>query len=473
MKFTCRELGRQGGGFTNPARTANGADVERYAYDRAGNMVRKSIRIRSGAVRSGSATNHHESPRTGIRDDSCQFVDDSEYVTTTYAFDGANQLVSSTCDGVTTRYAYDAAGRLVSEGEKTYRYGYLDKVLSVTDGNRSCAYAYHVDGQLARADYGDGRSEGFAWDGLALVRRGGEQLLNEPHAGGGSPVLSSSGTAYFSDILGTTLGEKGRGRRYAAARQTAFGAGDAAYFTGKPQIPGLGRVFLYRNYRADLAKWQTADPLGYPDGWNQLAYCGNEVTRVVDLFGAMAYDPAGLTSNELDELNRALSIYSIGGVTVGGLFDGRPLTRSFFFRYIWKLGDQELAYSEISGEKVLQEKIRAVVRNVKNGKYDSGGFSIAGSAWASMDLSGSLGGVYVSYWVEDILISDGGMSQLINFSINDPYDFHDKGVNANLPGLSALWGGGDEVYDVWLMQLAARGNAKVFNTHIAWRVMVE
>ena len=30
-----------------------------------------------------------------------------------------------------------------------------------------------------------------------------------------------------------------------------------------------------RNYRAGLAKWQTADPMGYPDGWNQLAYCGN------------------------------------------------------------------------------------------------------------------------------------------------------------------------------------------------------
>ena len=277
----------------------NGVDVERYAYDRAGNMVRKSIRIRSGAARSGSATNPHESPRTGIRDDSCQFVDDSEYVTTTYAFDGANQLVSSTCDGVTTRYAYDAAGRLVKEGEKTYRYGYLDKVLSVTDGKRSYAYAYHVDGQLARADYGDGRSEGFAWDGLALVRRGDEGFVNEPHVGGGNPVVSSRGATYFNDALGTTVGvregrgasRKGAKRRYTAAALTAFGVaalapqGQQTFFTGKPQVEGLGRVFLYRNYRADLAKWQTADPLGYPDGWNQLAYCGNEVTRLIDFLG--------------------------------------------------------------------------------------------------------------------------------------------------------------------------------------------
>ena len=126
-------------------------------------------------------------------------------------------------------------------------------------------------------------------DGLALVRRGGESLLNEPHAGGGSPVLSSSGTAYFSDILGTTLGEKGRGRGYAAARQTAFGEGDAAYFTGKPAVAGLGRAFLLRNYRPDLAKWQIADPLGYPDGWNQLAYCGNEVIDAVDIEGCWKF----------------------------------------------------------------------------------------------------------------------------------------------------------------------------------------
>ena len=82
-------------------------------------------------------------------------------------------FVSSTTDGVTTKYAYDAAGRLVKEGSKTYRYGYLDKVLSVTDGKIKYTYTYHVDGQLARATYVTGGSqslatetEDFLWDGL-------------------------------------------------------------------------------------------------------------------------------------------------------------------------------------------------------------------------------------------------------------------------------------------------------------------
>ena len=56
--------------------------------------------------------------------------------TTTFTFDAANQLVSSTTDGVTTFYSYDAAGRLVTEGNKTYRYGYLDKVMSVSEGDK-------------------------------------------------------------------------------------------------------------------------------------------------------------------------------------------------------------------------------------------------------------------------------------------------------------------------------------------------
>mgnify|MGYP004655861245 CR=1 FL=1 len=225
------------------------------------------------------------------------------------------------------RYAYDRAGRLVREGNRTYRYGYLDKVLSVTDGKRSYRYAYHVDGQLARADYGeDGRagvgeggragsplpagSEAFLWDGLALVRRGGEDFVNEPHAGGGSPVASSKGAVYFNDLLGTTVGvREGRGPlrakqgdkapRYTAAALTAFGeplpgqgAGapsSGAFFTGKPSVPGLGYAFLLRSYRPDLAKWQTADPFGYPDGWNRLAYCNNGVTSAVDWLGGKTF----------------------------------------------------------------------------------------------------------------------------------------------------------------------------------------
>ena len=242
---------------------ADGNAVERYVYDKAGNMLKKTV---------GGKT-------------------------TTFTFDAANQLVSSTTDGVTTRYTYDAAGRLVKEGNKTYTYGYLDKVMSVSDGKQKLTYDYHADGQIASANYGNGKIEEFLWDGLALIHRGGEHFINEPHVGGGNPVVSSKDKSYFNDMLGTTVGFKTNGK-YSPAALSAFGEDltvhsptptqNSNFFTGKPFVEGLGHAFLMRNYRAGLAKWQTADPMGYPDGWNQLAYCRNWVTSAVDFLGAFS-----------------------------------------------------------------------------------------------------------------------------------------------------------------------------------------
>jgi len=59
-----------------------------------------------------------------------------------------------------------------------------------------------------------------------------------------------------------------------------------ALFTGKPHVDGLGYAFLFRNYRPGLGKWMTADPLGYPDGWNRLAYGNNSVLDGFDCLGA-------------------------------------------------------------------------------------------------------------------------------------------------------------------------------------------
>ena len=171
-------------------------------------------------------------------------------------------------------------------------------------------FTYHADGQLASATVGSAlradrgatplsETETFLWDGLALIQRGDEQFINEPHVGGGNPVASSKGTSYFNDALGTTVGSKSNGK-YSAAALSAFGEDltvhsptptqNSNFFTGKPFVEGLGHAFWMRNYRAGLAKWQTADPMGYPDGWNQLAYCGNGVTSGVDLWGCFTPD---------------------------------------------------------------------------------------------------------------------------------------------------------------------------------------
>ena len=121
---------------------------------------------------------------------------------------------------------------------------------------------------------------------------------------GGNPILADDGTAYFNDMLGTSLAAVGNGNAEAFSL-TAFGdtiprnaeSGESArspfpisrspFYTGKPNVPGLGYAFFFRNYRASLGKWQTSDPIGYPDGWNQLAYCGNGAASAVDLWGCL------------------------------------------------------------------------------------------------------------------------------------------------------------------------------------------
>ena len=94
---------------------------------------------------------------------------------------------------------------------------------------------------------------------------------------GGNPILAGN-KVLFNDMLGSTLGVKD-GENVDSIKRTAFGETESAskdqFFTGKPNVGELGYSFLFRNYRADNGKWQTADPMGYPDGLNNLAYCNN------------------------------------------------------------------------------------------------------------------------------------------------------------------------------------------------------
>ncbi len=236
---------------------AAGAAVEQYTYDPAGNILKKYI---SGEI-------------------------------TTYTYDKSNQLVSSTNNGKTTTFEYDAAGRMIKEGAKSYQYGWLDKVMSITQNKKiTNSYSYSMNGQIASANI-SGEKENFLWDGLALIKRGTTEYVYEPAVTGGNPILAN-GKAMFNDILGNILGVLGEKDKFTTIRRDAFGktlenkAGSQYnMFTGKPQIGGLGYAFLFRNYRSDLGKWQTQDPLGYPDGWNNFAYGNNAVTSGVDYQG--------------------------------------------------------------------------------------------------------------------------------------------------------------------------------------------
>ena len=186
--------------------------------------------------------------------------------------------------------------RLAKDKNTSHIYILSDKLVSVTEaGKVSANFDYHPDGQIASVTYADGRRENYLWDGLALIHRNGTDILNEPAITGGNPVLSGD-KVLFNDLLGNTLGVKDQSS-YQPIRMTAFGESDNAdaFFTGKPLVGELGYTFLFRNYRPEQGKWQTADPLGYPDGWNNLAYVRNRVLQSMDPLGLCDWvSPDGL-----------------------------------------------------------------------------------------------------------------------------------------------------------------------------------
>ena len=263
-----------------------------------------------------------------------------------------------------TNYAYDAAGRMIKEGNKTYEYGWLDKVLKVTENGKTLAdFEYHNNGQIAKAIRPD-KTENFLWDGLALVKRDDTKFINEPHAGGGNPVLAiqdvdvDKSKAIFTDMLGTSLGSTVEDQ-YNNISKTSFGADTtdtSAFFTGKPYVNELGYTFLLRNYRADTGKWLSQDLIGYPDGWNNFSYCENSITYSIDLLGAAGINLLAKPGGNATPSEKG--IYDGGNVLVND-------NTGF---YVIAHGDPKGISSTVSGDYM---ELDAIVDAIKNApKYD-------------------------------------------------------------------------------------------------------
>ena len=97
-------------------------------------------------------------------------------------------------------------------------------------------------------------------------------------ASGSFAANTSKDTYYVNDHLATTVATSDAAGEIAQIESDAFGtqAGVVAKdsrFTGKPYDADMGAyVFPFRNYRSDEARWISADPSGFPDGVNGVAY---------------------------------------------------------------------------------------------------------------------------------------------------------------------------------------------------------
>jgi RHS repeat-associated protein len=206
------------------------------------------------------------------------------------SFDYEGNAIKSNSLGTT--YLKDEAGRLQGEScsgqtEKKISYQFGDKVTRFEKDGNTTEFYYNAEGQLVGKKT-TGQTEEFAWDGLGLVLRNGQTFANEEHLAGGIPAIAND-EVMVSDHLGSTLSVGGE-----VFESTAFGEGlEDARFTGKPFVSELESfVFKCRNYSTRESCWTTSDPIGFPDGINNLAYVGGDPLS--------RFDPLGTTQMECE-----------------------------------------------------------------------------------------------------------------------------------------------------------------------------
>lgn len=264
---------------------ASGFGDEKYIYDASGNMVEKHI---------------------------------GELVTS-YDYSG-NQLTGSDGDSGMKQYQYDASGRLIGEKKqgiptRKMEYQYLDKVTEVQNGDKTTELFYNAEGQLVGTNT-TGNAETFAWDGLAMVKRGEQIYINEEHGVGGVPAIVGNEVA-VTDMIGSSL-SVGDG----PLESTAFGEGlTTGLFTGKPFIEDLdGFLFNFRIYSANTARWASSDPSGFPDGTNNVTYVGGDPLSEIDPLGLRKKVPMySMSVGSLTQLNFS---YGYTATYNKGTYDG-------------------------------------------------------------------------------------------------------------------------------------------------------
>ena len=237
-----------------------------------------------------------------------------------YTYNVGNELTQAVSSQTgTTTYAYDSWGRLttITQGAQsaTLGWAYQDRLKSYTTtitGETSVNYTYSGDGRRTGVDnsiYGQGpktwtydtrwgvRSQNYtntpANSSWYILEPNGTVLAEAPATG-----VVTSMKYYFRDHLGSTRST----RREDTTKSVSF---EYEPYGKVYASSGLGQLFTqdrftgheydyetnmywapYRNYRPDMLRWISRDPLGMVDGPNVCGYVKGRPTRSTDSMGA-------------------------------------------------------------------------------------------------------------------------------------------------------------------------------------------
>ena len=198
----------------------------------------------------------------------------------------------------TYHYEYDRQGNTLSDGENTYRYDSLNRIVEVKTKNGDIQ-KNHYDGEGLRAELEEnGRLVAFIFDGDKVVSEKTDN--NTIRYIRGYELISSDSAAaktyyhYASDELGsTTHVTDENGNVYNYYEYDAFGnfltkaenVPNRFCFTGEQYDPLTSQYYLRaRFYTPAIGRFLNEDTY-YGDGLNLYAYCHNNPVIYVDPSG--------------------------------------------------------------------------------------------------------------------------------------------------------------------------------------------
>jgi RHS repeat-associated protein len=183
-------------------------------------------------------------------------------VSTTYTYDAAYRLLSTTAGGDTTNFTWDNNGNMLTKGSLTFTWDPANRMVGLTNGATIASYHYNGDGVRVSRTV-NGLTTTYLQDqstGIPVVLREVTSGEITEYIYGSDLIQSNNGslfTYYHTDGLGSTrLLSNGIGIVTDQYSYDAFGSsrvhtGSSAQiytFTGEQEDPETGLIFLRARY---------------------------------------------------------------------------------------------------------------------------------------------------------------------------------------------------------------------------------
>ncbi|GAQ55183.1 tRNA3(Ser-specific nuclease WapA precursor [Streptomyces acidiscabies] len=330
----------------SPVRSGTTAPPTSYGYDANGRLLSEcTAPSGSTGCPTGSSKNTYTYDKVGNRLTKAASTS-AATTSTSYAYDAADELTSSTTGSTTTPYKYNADGAQTTAGANTFAYNAAGQLTTATVGSHAYAYTYDATGNRTTTRTDGTLSRITHWD----VNNPLPQVSDETNGSGtliadyrydplGEPELlhTSAGNFYdHHDLSGSvtdltsaagvdqyTYAYDAYGTTKTTALTTSAPANPFAY-TGQYQDPAgtaLGYQLRARTYDPSTGRFTSTDPAGSSlaePAISAYAYADDDPTTLTDPSGAC---PACVSA-------------AVGGI-VGGVFGGISYTLSHQNDFSW------------------------------------------------------------------------------------------------------------------------------------------